>query len=132
MPEQFSRVERLRRAVAAAVARESLRGVAREVGLSAPAVQNFIDGAEPRRASTLRKLEGWYVRERSREAEPADGEAALAAVEILTRDLPAGRRRDVGLGLLTWLEAQFQQEVELTPAWLDDVRQRIESEPEGH
>lgn len=124
MPEGLPRVDALRQAVAAAVAAETLRGVAREIGLTAPAVQNFIDGAEPRRGSTLRKLENWYVGRRAKAPNESDLEAAQAALRIFVRDLPANRRAEVALGWIVQLIGHYRAADASAPEWLEELRRR--------
>jgi hypothetical protein len=132
MPERLPRVEILRRAVTAAVAAETLRGVAREIGLTAPAVQNFIDGAEPRRGSTLRKLENWYVGRRARTPDEGDLQAAEAALHIFVRDLPADRRLEVSLNWIAQLAQHYRAIGAPVPEWLEELRRRTTDSPAAH
>jgi len=118
------RVLELRRAVAAAVGEGTLRGTARDVGLSAPALRNFINGAEPRRPATLRKLESWYVRRLAGEAAPADVDAVRNALAILLRDLPEEKQPQVAQDTLTFLRSQYAEHGAL-PAWLAAAEAQI-------
>lgn len=117
MSRRVQRVPELRRAVAAAVGEGTLRGTAREVGLSAPALRNFINGAEPRRPATLRKLESWYVGRLASEAAPADVDAVRNALVILLRDLPEEIQPQAAQDTLTFLRGQYAEHGTL-PAWL--------------
>jgi hypothetical protein len=131
MPDRLPRVEVLRRAVASAVAAETLRGVAREIGLTAPAVQNFVDGAEPRRASTLRKLENWHAQRLARTATEGDLAAATAALRIFVRDVPAEQRQGVALGWTRQLAALYEECGVPSPAWLEELRRCTADEWDG-
>jgi len=122
------RVLELRRAIAAAVGEGTLRGTAREVGLSAPALRNFINGAEPRRPATLRKLESWYVRRLECEAAPADVDAVQHALAILLRDLPEEMQPQVAQDTLTFLRGQYAEHGAL-PAWLAAAQAHLRSPP---
>ena len=55
------RVDLLRGAVRRAVEASSQRKVARQIGMSAPGLRAFLDGARPLRP-TWRKLHAWYFR----------------------------------------------------------------------
>jgi hypothetical protein len=116
-----SRVSILRAVVAAAVRNNTLRGVARDIGLSAPAVQNFIDGAEPR-PSTIQKLEGWYVRHLAGSGDELGRETAEAAVRMLVRDLPLEHRTGAMADLLDRAAAHYSARVGTVPLWLEQAR----------
>jgi formylglycine-generating enzyme required for sulfatase activity len=104
----------------------TLRGVARDLGLSAPAVQNFIDGAEPRRPATLRKLEGWYMRHIARTVNELDVDAAMAALRLLVRDLPAERQWEAAAATLRLLEDHYLADNAVAPPWIERVRLELE------
>lgn len=124
MSRRVPRVLELRRAVAAAVGEGTLRGTARDVGLSAPALRNFINGAEPRRPATLRKLESWYVRRLAGAAAPVDVEAVQSALAILLRDLPNELQPRVAESTLSFLHSQYAEHG-APPAWLVTAQARF-------
>src|SRR5690606_39795630 len=96
MPTYSERVplDRLRAAVEGGVAARSLRGVAREVGMSPSGLQKFRDGATPY-AATRRKLEERYLRGAAQRDPSDDVVPVLAALRILTSGLPTSRRARV-------------------------------------
>jgi len=116
------RVSTLRAAVAAAVRENTLRGVARDIGLSAPAVQNFIEGAEPRRPSTVQKLEGWYVRHLASGKSELSSEVVRASILLLVRDLPPVDRARVVAEVLELVAAHHSSRLGFVPRWLDQAQ----------
>ena len=60
-PRSSATVRHLREAAVARVENSSLRGVAREIGMSPMGLRNFLHGTEPY-APTLRRLRNWYVK----------------------------------------------------------------------
>lgn len=117
-------LDRLRDVVAERVEAESLRRVAREVGMSPSGLQKFLDGATPYSA-TRRKLERWYVREAARYGEGAGRATALAALHVLGQDLPPAERRRVLSDIVDRLEAGYRASRRAPPAWLDELRAEI-------
>jgi predicted small secreted protein len=120
-----SRISILRAAVVAAVGNNTLRGVARDIGLSAPAVQNFIDGAEPRRPSTLQKLEGWYVRQLALSGDELSIDSAKAAVFILVRDLPEEYQLSLTFELLDLIATRYSVHLGAVPQWIEQLRTHL-------
>src|SRR5690606_2328711 len=96
-------LDRLRDAVESGVRNRSLRGVAREVGMSPSGLQKFLDGATPY-TMTRQKLERWYVREAARYGGGPGTGSALAALQILIQDLPAAGRDEAAIEILDLLE----------------------------
>jgi hypothetical protein len=117
-------VERMREALAARVAATSLRQVAREVGMSPSGLQNVLDGADSY-SRTRRKLERWYVRETARYRGALDPHAASAALHLLTRDLPPGRRRPTIERIIDALEEAYTAAGRPAPPWLGEVRSSL-------
>ncbi|MGQ0813066.1 MAG: hypothetical protein ACT4O1_01190 [Gemmatimonadota bacterium] len=115
----------LRDVVAARVEAESLRSVARNVGMSPSGLQKFIDGASPYSA-TRQRLERWYVRETAAYRANVSEESALAALSILVRDLPSKQRAHARARVLEALEQSYPQN--RRPAWLRKLRLRVGNE----
>ncbi|HEV2150519.1 MAG TPA: hypothetical protein VGR37_24175 [Longimicrobiaceae bacterium] len=122
-------LDQLRSVIAARMAAQSLRAVAREVGMSPSGLQKFVDGSIPY-LSTRRKLERWFVREAARGEGEMDGGVALAAVSVLVRDLPLARRPRAVRQLVAELKAAYGAEEEPRPSWLDDLARDTGSGPE--
>jgi len=132
MPTYSERVplDRLRAAVEGEVAARSLRGVAREVGMSPSGLQKFRDGATPY-ASTRRKLEEWYLREAARRDPAGDVVPVLAALRILTSGLPAPQRARTAAAIVDQVEKAYRSQRLPSPPWVAEVRARIEAEELG-
>lgn len=110
-------VSTLRTAVAEAVARTSSHAVAREVGMSAPSLRDFINGSEPRQA-TVRRLTAWYVRTAAERGDVLTEETGRAALALLAEPIPPERRAMV-LRLIAETVAQTYQDAGLpVPKWL--------------
>lgn len=110
-------IDHLRDAVARGVETESLRRIAREIGMSPSGLQKFLDGARPY-DPTRRKLERWYVKEAARGyPEALTPEAARAAIDLLLRDLPAGRRARARAAFVTLLRNLYGVD---PPDWLEE------------
>lgn len=114
-------LERVREVLAARVDATSLRQVAREVGMSPSGLQNVLAGADSY-SRTRRKLERWYVRETARFEAPLDPHAISAALHLLTRDLPPGRRRPTVERVIDALEEAYTAAGRPAPPWLREVR----------
>ncbi|HEX5727084.1 MAG TPA: hypothetical protein VFX98_16525 [Longimicrobiaceae bacterium] len=112
-PDLRASAGEFRRAAAAAVAERSLRGVAAEIGMSAPGLQHFLDGGAPFRR-TLRKLAAWYaLRGAARGYAP---EAALnAALALLLEGLPEEGRAEAGEEVLAVLRRHYARFGQVPP-----------------
>lgn len=110
-------VSALRWAVTQAVARTSSHAVAREVGMSAPSLRDFIDGSEPRQ-STVRKLTAWYVRTATERGEVLDERTARAALALLVEPIPPERRADALRELVEAMERGYRMAGAPVPKWL--------------
>ncbi|HEX6937969.1 MAG TPA: hypothetical protein VF158_01055 [Longimicrobiales bacterium] len=115
------RLDRLREAVAERVDAQSLRRVAREVGMSPTGLQKFLHGATPYSA-TRRKLERWYVREVASYGGAPDAESLRAALHILGRDLPRGERERALADIVQRLETAYRDAGLAPPPWLAEIR----------
>jgi hypothetical protein len=112
------RVPAIRAAVAAAIERRTLRGVAAEIGMSHTGLMAFVGGGEPR-PGTVRKLQAWYVKHAA-ELGPVDEDAIHAALALLLdgipeRDVPPARER-----VLAAIRESFSRSGAPRPAWLND------------
>lgn len=117
-------LDRLREAVEEGVVTRSLRGVAREVGMSPSGLQKFRDGSTPYTA-TRRKLERWYVRESAQYGRGTGTGSALAALHILTHDLPARERRQTNGAILDAIDTAYQKRRRRPPAWIGEIRRQL-------
>jgi hypothetical protein len=112
----------LRGAVRDAMDRTSSHVVAKAVGLSAPGIREFANGAEPRSA-TIRKLTAWYIRQREHGSDaPVDAETAEAAIAFLLEHIPSQRRDEVRAALIELIDNKGRQVGAAVPAWMSDLR----------
>jgi hypothetical protein len=111
----------LRDAVRDAIDRTSSHVVARAVGLSAPGIREFANGAEPRSA-TIRKLTAWYIREREPGSDALDAETAGAAIAFLLEHIPSQHRDGVRAALIEWIDSKGRQVGAVSPAWMSDLK----------
>lgn len=116
--------QRLRSAVISQVEATSLRHAAREIGMTASGLQGFLDGREPR-ASTIRKLQTWYVRWFVAGRNAIDLETATAALLVLTWDLPVGARDTTEVQVVELLESRYDAAKTSRPMWLKELRIRL-------
>ncbi len=114
----------LRGAVRDAIDRTSSHVVAKAVGLSAPGIREFANGAEPRSA-TIRKLTAWYLRQREHGSDaPVNAETAEAAIACLLEHIPAQHRDDTRAALLELIRSKGRQVGVASPAWIEDLGTR--------
>jgi hypothetical protein len=99
-----------------AVERTSMRAVARNVGLSARAVDLFLSGSKPRLATQV-KLRAWYVRSASAMREH-DAETVRAALDVLLSGLPEGARRKLLPELLERIQEEHRAVGVPVPKWI--------------
>lgn len=93
--------------------------------MSPSGLQKFRDGALPY-AATRRKLERWYVREAAQYGLGGLGAgSALAALQILTQDLPPSQESQMAGEILDLLEAAYRQRRQRPPAWIGEVRRKL-------
>lgn len=116
--------DRLREAINARLATTSLRGLARDVGMSPSGLQKFLDGAAPY-FPTQQKLERWFVRETAACRVDRSLESWLAALMLLVGDLPPARRGPAALELLDRLEAAYRSSPSPPPPWLGELRRAV-------
>lgn len=103
----------IREAARRAVAASSIRIVASAVDISPTGLVKFIGGAKPR-ASTMRKLLAWYVRQSGE----VDSDAALAAIAFLVNTYPPSHRAEVRERLLEVLREGHWKAGAEPPEWL--------------
>jgi hypothetical protein len=116
-------VTTLRDAVRQAVERTSSHAVAREVGMSAPSLRDFVAGSEPR-AATVRKLTVWYIRRHEEGGgHDVDVETAEAAFALLIEHIPAQYRDETQASFLDWLEGVSKSAGVLLPSWINKMRE---------
>jgi len=113
-------VTTLRAAVAEAVARTSSHAVAREVGMSAPSLRDFINGSDPR-PSTVRKLTEWYVRTAADRGDVLSEGTARAALALLVEPVPPERRGDALRELAEAMERGYRAAGAPVPKWLRKI-----------
>jgi hypothetical protein len=106
----------IRDALRRAISTTSLRAVARDVGMTAPGLQSFIDGGQPR-AATARKLIEWYVRDAALKNELSE-DSIGAALHLLTAALPVVRGNSVRESILATLREAFTETGCNLPSWL--------------
>ena len=116
-PERRTPVEVLRRTAAARAAATSVSQVAREVGLTPRGLQKFLNGSDPYSA-TRQKLERWYVRDVAREGSGVDAATAMAALAVLTHDLPPDGREVVMQEAVAWWRAVYEKAGVPVPVWV--------------
>ena len=120
-------LDQLRAVVMARMANVSLRGVAREVGMSPSGLQKFVDGSVPY-LPTRQKLERWYVREASRGEAEMSADVAAAALGVLVSELTPARRRGVVRRLVREVRAAYDAEGP-PPPWLDELAREVGPDP---
>ena len=107
----------LRDAVAAAVEGSSLRGVARDVGLSPTGLGKFLAGSRPY-PSTRRKLQRWMAAHRV----DLRGGQAMHVLRVLLQDLPPAAQPAAEDRMLAALEAVYAASLAGLPEWLRTLR----------
>lgn len=118
----------LRGVVAARLSTMSLRGVARDVGMSPSGLQKFVDGAVPY-PPTRQKLERWYVRETARGGDAPTPGVALAALDVLVGELAGPRRHPAARALVALLGTTYREEGGAVPGWLEELERELGSGP---
>jgi hypothetical protein len=120
---------RLRAAAAARVAATSLRGVSREIGMSATGLSKFIDGNAPY-LPTLNRLRNWYLRHAVPGAGTLSEEDAHAAFALLVHDLSPEARRAAIDDMLRCMREGYARTGQDAPGWLDGMVERFPVPPE--
>lgn len=116
----------MREVAAARVADTSLRGVAREIGMSPMGLRNFIHGTDPY-SPTLRRLRNWYVRYAAERAGTVQLEDATAALSVLVHDMDSAPRRETAVVVLDAVARGYELSGVTRPAWVGELRTRYEA-----
>jgi hypothetical protein len=115
-------VDEIREAARLAVEAESLRAVARAVGLSPMGLKNFLEGRTPYSA-TRRKLNTWYVTHG--DGRPVfDDSVARASIAVLLEGISEPQRDDAARKLLVALQAIYDEKKAPPPAWLAQLARK--------
>src|SRR4051794_36038558 len=111
----------LREMAAARVDNTSLRGVAREIGMSPTGLKKFLMGTAPY-SPTVRRLRRWFLQYAALPAAEITHQHAESALVVLTHDLAPGARRDASDCLLECLSRAYEASGRAQPAWIADLR----------
>jgi AcrR family transcriptional regulator len=118
---QAATVQHLRERAAARVERTSLRGVAREIGMSPTGLKKFLLGTAPY-SPTLRRLRKWYLHHAALPTGEVSYHDASAALVVLIHDLQPEPRRHAADCLLDCLERAYEDSGRPRPRWAADLR----------
>ena len=112
--------DRYRQAVHDAIARSTLRAVARSVGMSPSGLQKFLDGANPY-GKTRERLRFWYFREAGFSSYAVEDAAFILRRLLGTLPVP-----DQGIGsLLDAVEGAYHRAGMHAPEWVRLVRHEL-------
>jgi hypothetical protein len=112
--------ERYRLALRDAIARSTLRAVAKSVGMSPTGLQNFLDGTNPY-GKTRERLRFWYFREAGFSSYAVEDAAYI--LRRLVGTLPAP---DHGVAdLLAAVEGAYRRAGMMAPGWVRLVRHEL-------
>jgi len=114
-------VQHLREMAAARVESTSLRGVAREIGMSPTGLKKFLMGTAPY-SPTLRRLRKWYLQHAALPTGEVTYHDASAALSVLTHDLPPEPRREAHDCLLDCLARGYDSSGRSRPRWVAELR----------
>ena len=113
------RVDTMREAARLATEEIGLRAVARQIGVSAMGLSNFLLGAQPYKP-TLRKLTHWYAEFGARVG--ASEHTVRAALDILLEGLPQKTRGRGRVALLATVDRLHRDARTQPPAWVRRLR----------
>src|ERR1700745_791520 len=119
-PHRDATVRHLRDMAAARVERTSLRGVAREIGMSPTGLKKFLMGTSPY-SPTLRRLRKWYLQHAALPTGEGAYHDASPALVVLTHDLQPEPRREAADCLLECLERGYQLSGRSRPRWVSEL-----------
>ncbi len=123
-------VQHLRSLAAARVEHTSLRGVAREIGMSPTGLKKFLLGTAPY-SPTLRRLRKWYLHHAALPAGEVEFHDAQAAIAVLTHDLPGEPRRETAECVLDCLGRGYDATGRERPGWVAQLRQELVGTGQG-
>jgi hypothetical protein len=113
-------VEHLRELAAARVERTSLRGVAREIGMSPTGLKKFLLGTAPY-SPTVRRLRKWSLRILVDAPSELTYQHAKNALVVLTQDLSREARRWTADSILAVLRQGYERSETSPPRWVADL-----------
>lgn len=112
-------LDRIREALREAIARSTLRAVARRVGMSPTGLQEFVAGGSRPYGKTREKVRMWFYREAGFSSITPDDAAGL--LRRLVGTLPEPER---GVArLLDAVESAYHESGMLSPQWVKRVRE---------
>lgn len=114
-------VQYLREMAAARVENTSLRGVAREIGMSPTGLKKFLLGTAPY-SPTLRRLRKWYLQHAAVPTGEVTYQDASAALLVLTHDLSPDPKRQATDCILDCLTAAYEASGRSRPRWIAELR----------
>ncbi|HEU4556301.1 MAG TPA: hypothetical protein VFS20_00580 [Longimicrobium sp.] len=114
-------VQHLRDLAAARVENTSLRGVAREIGMSPTGLKKFLMGTSPY-SPTIRRLRRWYLQHAALPTGEVSYHDASAALVVLTHDLQPEPRREASECVLDCLERGYDLSGRARPRWVTELR----------
>jgi hypothetical protein len=118
--ERTEELRLIRVALVAAVARSSLRAIAREVGMTATGLQGVLDGTHPY-GKTWEKLRVWYaLTDTGRNELP--GSLAAGLLRRLMQTIPDRRWPEAQAMLLEAIERIHRELRIKRPGWVSEVR----------
>jgi hypothetical protein len=122
----------LRDVVRRAVEASTLRRVAREIGVSAPGLALFIDGAVPREQS-LDRYRSWFLQTSTARAGSVSKETVLLAIGVLLQSLPPNAQERTRSQLMRMLLRAHDRSRIAPPEWLrDEVADQAGGQTEGN
>ncbi|WP_420125227.1 hypothetical protein [Longimicrobium sp.] len=122
---RWASLRHVREVAAARVANTSLRGVAREIGMSPMGLRNFIHGTDPY-SPTLRRLRNWYVRYAAERSGTVQLEDATAALSVLVHDMDSAPRRETAVIVLDAVARGYELSGVAKPEWIGELRTRYD------
>ena len=114
-------VSHLREMAANRVENTSLRGVAREIGMSPTGLKKFLMGTAPY-SPTLRRLRKWYLQYAALPTAELTYQEASAALLVLTHDLSPEPRRTATDSVLDSVAQGYDASGRSRPRWVDELR----------
>ena len=116
-PQQLDELAEIRQALSDAVDRGSLRGVAREIGMSPTGLRGLMDGAEPY-GKSLRKVRAWFVVDQAQSDGDLPATTVASLLRTLLRRVPARERRPACASALDHIAELHERAGVAVPAWV--------------
>ncbi len=127
LPTPVLPVPLVRDALAREVARQSLRRVAREVGISPNGLRNFLRGSDPRPA-TRGKLEHWLAVRRGPTRPPSVGHL-VRLLDELGADLAPRQAAALGREIAQSLATAYERRHQPPPRWVRELITHYRDQP---